>query len=537
MKRNLLIHKRGSVLVIALLTITILTLICATSLHVTSENASTGMEVTSWQQALSAAESGIDAGVRALNDDANNYSSNAWTNWVSVNQTVTSGAYGLPTTEPTSSSSPAPSAAPKPSPGATYNYLPSSRLTVTFPGSSEGPTTVSTWVTIDTAGLDKTKDTNGKQWYRIRAIGQASLPGVARVSNNRLDSDLRNTLALRFNRKTGNSSNLGPTRTLEVIMQPLSQSGWARGITLKSWISMGGGTSVIDSYNSSNSTYSTNHLYDSTKRGSHGDIGSLNSAGSSDLRSSYVYGSLSYSGSTVKNTTHVQGTISSPFSVAIPQPTPPTGAQWSSPTWTYTGGGSNPPNGGTFNAGNVVSGQPVPTYIKVNGDLTISSSGQPLHLARHDNSTTYQVYIWVTGKLTTQGSGYINQDSNVQAYWYVGGDITISGASYQNSSGYAANNTIVGYGTNNKLTISGSADFIGTFNTPGYATTISGGGSLDGALIANNLTISGGSGLHYDEALGGGGGSLAVGNFAYASWFEDNAIPNHKDQNGNYVIY
>jgi Tfp pilus assembly protein PilX len=534
MKIHAFIRERGSVLIIALLTITILTLICATSLHVTSQNATAGMEVSSWQQALTAAESGIDAAVRALNDDSQGYSNNAWTHWVSVNQTVTSGTYGLPTTEPTTSSSPTASAAPKPSPGATYNYLPSTQLTVTFPGSSEGATTVSAWVTIDTAGLDKTKDTNGKQWYRIRAAGSANLSGPTRVSNNRLDNDLRNTVALRFNRKTGSSTNLGPTRTLEVIMQPLSQNGWARGITLKSWISMGGGTSVVDSYDSSNSAKSTNHLYDSTKRQSHGDIGSLNSAGSSDLRSSYVYGSLSYSGSTVKNTTHVQGTISSPFSVAIPQPTPPTG--WPSlPAGNiFTGGGSNPPNGGVFNSGN---GPGAGKYYKINGDLTVSSSGQPMHLVQQDTSGNDEIYIWVTGKLTTSGSGYINQDQYVHVYWYVGGDITLSGQSFQNHTGLAANNTIVGYGTNNKLTISGSSDFIGTFNTPGYATTISGGGSVAGALIANNLTISGGSGLHYDEALGGGGGSLAVGNFAYASWFEDNAIPNHKDQNGNYVIY
>jgi Tfp pilus assembly protein PilX len=514
MKINCFIRERGSVLIVALLTITILTLICATTLHITSQNATTGMEVSSWQQALSAAESGIDTAIRALND-------NSWTNWISVNQTVTSGTYALPTTEPSLSPSPAPTAAPNPSPGATYNYLPSSQLTVTFPGSSEGATTVSAWTTIDTAGLDKTQDTNHKQWYRIRAVGKANLSGPARVSNNRLDNDLRNTIALRFNRKTGSSTNLGPTRTIEVIMQPLSQGGWARAVTLKSWISMGGGTSVIDSYNSSDPFKSTNHLYDSAKRQNHGDIGTLNTAGKSDLRSSNVYGNLSYSGATVKNTTNVKGTISSPFSVAIPQPTPPT---WASGTYTtYTGGGSNPPNGGAFVAYNNTT-----TYIKVNGDLTISSSGNPLNIqinGGNSGNQTANLMIWVTGKLTTSGSGYISQVAGVNVTWYVGSDITLSGTSYQNNTGYAAQNTIIGYGTSNKLTVSGSSDFIGTFNTPGYATTISGGGSIDGAIIANTLTISGGSGFHYDEALSGGGVNLAIGNFAFASWFEDNSDP------------
>jgi hypothetical protein len=534
MKQNQFIRERGTVLITALLTITIMTLICATSLLVTSQNTNSGMQVASWQQALSAAESGIDAAIRALNDDGQ---TGAWTNWVSVSQTVSSGTYVLPTVEPTAQTSPAATAKPNVSPSAKYNYLPSTALQITFPGGTEGPSTGSAWVVMDTAGMQTSQDTNHKQWYRIRSTGLANLNGVngqplvitQRIGNNRLDNDLRNTLALKFNRKTASSAQLGPTRTLEVIMQPLAAGGWARGITLKTWISMSG-SGVIDSYDSGSSSKSTNHLYDSSKRQSHGDVGTLNTAGKSDLRSTYVYGNLSYSGATVKNTTNVKGTISSPFSVAIPQPTPPT---WT-PTTTYTGGGSNPPNGGTFNAGTAAA----PAYIKVNGDLVISSSGNPLHIVQNNSSNTNNyIYVWVTGKLTTQGSGYIAQDAPVNVVWYVGGDITISGTSYQNASGYASMNSIVGYGTNNKLTVSGSADFVGTFNTPGYAATVSGGGSVNGALIANTLTISGGSGFHYDEALGGTGGSLTIGNFAYASWFEDNSDPNRKDGNGNYIIY
>src|SRR6266446_5872116 len=59
--------ERGSVLLVALLTITILTLICATSLYVTSQNANAGMQTASWQQALTGAESGVDQAIRALN--------------------------------------------------------------------------------------------------------------------------------------------------------------------------------------------------------------------------------------------------------------------------------------------------------------------------------------------------------------------------------------------------------------------------------------------------------------------------------------
>jgi len=102
-----------------MLTITILALICATSLYITSQNATSDMQTASWQQSLTAAESGVDAAIRALNNKN-------WTNWISVNQNATD----LPMTEPVPSPSPSASAAPDSS---HYNILPSSALTLKTP--------------------------------------------------------------------------------------------------------------------------------------------------------------------------------------------------------------------------------------------------------------------------------------------------------------------------------------------------------------------------------------------------------------------
>jgi hypothetical protein len=501
MKSKKQLSEQGSVLVMAMLTITILTMICATSLYVASQNASTGMQTASWQQSLTGAESGIDKAIAALN-------TGTYTGWYRANTGT------LPTVEPSPGASPTPATA---APDASqYLWLPSSQLTVSMTG-TEGATSVSSWVTIDTAGMLTTQDTNGQQWYRLRSTGQAAVAGPSRVSANTLDNNLRNTIALRFNRKGG--STLGPTRTIEVIMQPLASSLWVRGITAVNWISMSG-SGVVDSFDSTSAFKSTNGAYDASKRQNHGDMATTNST-SSDLRSTYVYGSVAYSGPAIKNTTNVQGTIATPGPSTPPAVSAPT---WAAGTYTtYSGGGSSPPNAGVFNAGNKNS----PTYIKVNGDLTVSSSGNPLNILQHDTSGSAsnpgdQIFIWVTGKLTTSGSGYINQDNNVQVTWYVGGDITISGSSYSNTSGRAANLSINGYGTNNKFTDSGSGSLIATVNAPKYATTISGGGDFMGGLIADTLTISGSGSFHYDESLKGGG-SPAIGNYAFASWFEDNS--------------
>ena len=210
----------------ALLSITVLTLICATSLYIASQNTNASMQTAGWQQSLTAAESGVDAAVRALN-------TGVWTNWVTMSQSGTS----LPSVEPAPSATPAPSGKPDTT---HYNFLPSSKLALSMQG--EGAPTVSAWVTVDTAnGLS---DSSGS-WYRIRSSGQTTFQSNSifkRVSNNRLDSDLRNTIAMNFNRKGG--SNIGPTRTIEVIMQPVPQGGSARAITLANWLQMTGGGSV-----------------------------------------------------------------------------------------------------------------------------------------------------------------------------------------------------------------------------------------------------------------------------------------------------
>jgi len=507
-------REEGSVLLIAFLTMTILTLICAVSLNVASQNANSTTQTTSWQQALAGAEAAADQAMNALN-------TTTWgptPQWYTVTGT-------LPTTQPTGGT-----AANGPPGAGQYNYCIPTPMTL----AGEASNTMSMWVTVDTAGLPV--NSSGLQGYRIRAVGSVGAPGPARVSNQKLDNDLRK-IALITDRMSGQSVGTQPmaTRRIELIAVPVTRSIWARGISLKSYVNMSGGGSV-DSFDSSNSFKSTNGLYDVTKRQNHGEIATVNSTGS-DLRSTYVYGDVQYSGPAIKNTTNVQGKISTPFAATIPATVDPTTSTW----WdnshdgvqqqsyfnggnytSYSGGGSPPVSSITVNGSSSS-----PDLIKINGDFTVPG-GQTFALTRPGGSSGTQKYvtIWVTGKFTTSGSGVINQDANVHVVWIVDGDITTSGGSYNNQSGLAGSVAFVGVGTSHKITVSGSANFIGTMNAPGFDATISGTGSYSGAIIANSLTISGGAGFHYDEALLlAYGGSSSSSNFAYASWFEDNSAP------------
>jgi hypothetical protein len=487
----------SSVLLTVLLTITILATLCFTSLYIASQNANSVAQAASWQQALGGAESAVDQAIAALN-------TGTWASWVTL-----SGA--VPNLQP--QPGPTPTGATGPPGSNQYNYLSNSLTSqvaqyqvnaITTPG--EGNNLISMWTTIDTAGLPL--DSNGHQWYRIRANATAATVGPPRISNQRLDNDLRK-IGLRFDRKTNNAiASPQATRTIEVVVQALGQSTWVRGITLKSTITMSGG-GLIDSFNSSDPFKSTNGVYDATKRQSHSDIATTNS-GNSNLNNTYVYGSLAYSGSAVKNTGDVQGTISTPFNATIPATSDPS---WTSGMWNSSVTQVNGTT--TLTAGT----QSNPTRYKLS-QINLSGSNV-LTLAANSDGTDSYIEIWVTGKMTTSGSAYITQDPKVHVTYWVDNDINLSGTSYLNQSGLAQDVTINGVGTGHNITISGSALFVGVFDAPGFNVTISGQGGVSGAVIGNSLNISGGASLHYDEALNTGGGNSAVGNYAFASWFED----------------
>ncbi len=491
-------EQEGSVLMTVILTVSILTMICATSLYIAGQNSNSAAQAGSWQEALGGAESAVDQAIAALN-------TNTWPNWVTINGSV-------PNTQPSPGAAPSASVPPT---STQYNYLASSitpqasayHVANSLTGTSEGNPTVSAWATMDTGSLPV--DGNGNQWYRIRATGTASTSGPVRVSNQSLDNDLRK-ISLRFDRRSNNAlSTPQATRSIEVVVQALAQSIWVRGITLKGAITMSG-NGTIDSYNSNDPFKSTNGLYDPTKRQSHGDVGTL-ASGNSNLGNDYVWGNLGYSGPAVKNTTHVQGTVSTPFNASAPATSDP---NWNSGSWNSSVTTVN--NSTTLTADGT---KDAPARYKVS-QINLSGNNV-LTIVGGGGATGGYIEIWVTGKMTTSGNAYIIQDSSVHATYYIDSDISVSGNGYDNNSNLAANVVLNGVGTNHSATISGNGTWIGVVNAPGFDVTLSGNGSYDGALIGNTLTISGNGSFHFDEALKGNTTDPSIGNYAFASWFED----------------
>jgi Tfp pilus assembly protein PilX len=521
-------NERGSVLVTALITITILTLICATSLYVASQNTNAGMQTASWQQALSGAESAADLAFNALNNAS--ASGSAWRGWRNVQGSP-------PSTQPSpgvgslvigAGANPTPT--PGPSPGY-YYYLVSNTTAppnstpfpnLTFSTGTEGNNSVSGWMTIDTAGLPL--DKNGNQWYRVRATGTAGVPGLKRVSNQRLDDNLRK-FSLIFDRKAGVTvSSPVASRTIEVIAAPEPKNVLAYSVVLRNSINMNGNT-FIDSFNSNNGPWSL------AQRLNHATVATTNST-NSNLHNEALYGSLAYSGPTIAGTGGVTGTISTPFNASpSPAPTP----VWTTTPNTYTGA---PALAGLLAATGTGWGVNA-TQVKINGDFI--TNGGTLTIANGNGSNPAYIEIWVTGQFSTTNA--LTQSQGVYVKWYVNGNISTGGGSYvnQNTASYTS---FIGLGSRQgnppsetgTVSISGNSNMVAVVNAPGYDVTITGTGDMSGSLTANSLSMIGSGDFHYDEALAPPNSSNSIANYSFASWFEDNSDPGRKDQNGNAIL-
>jgi hypothetical protein len=113
--------------------------------------------------------------------------------------------------------------------------------------------------------------------------------------------------------------------------------------------------------------------------------------------------------------------------------------------------------------------------------------------------------LYVNGNFTTSGSGFVYVAPGASLKLYIAGTLTVSGTGVMNGSGYAHDLSIYGLGTaKSNWAYSGSSAFIGTVYSPYDQFTFSGSAGASGSFTANNVVISGGAAVHYDESLNGG---------------------------------
>ena len=230
-RRPLFVKSNGSVLIVVLSTVVILSFAGAAMLRMASGRFRNTLQTAAWQEAIYSAEAGADMAVAALQKGD-------WTGWQKK-----SGA-SVSTAPPSSSASP---------PAASDVNVYTTTLTHT---SGMGGSQSAVLVEIDAPSA--LSDSSG-QWYRVRSTGVAELPGsrglgyepVLALENGTRQSahDKLRRFALISDRSKGLLTGRGQAvRTIEVIIQPPAAGGaWDRAITSKTIVHGAAGFTIDSS--------------------------------------------------------------------------------------------------------------------------------------------------------------------------------------------------------------------------------------------------------------------------------------------------
>ncbi len=472
--------KAGSVLVWTVLVIALLSLIAVETLRLVTIKYQNALQTSTWQEALLAAESGIDVAIVELRKSLYPQPNNAWDGW--NNQ-----------------------------PG--NNVAGYELTTVPNAGLNGTPMTIETNVDAPAQLIDST---NSWQYYRIRTVGTIPITGPARASDNPQDTKLRR-LSLRWERFTNGLlmphliSAPQVSRRIEAVVRPVS--AFDQAIMSVGVVDLTNQNIVIDSYDSSDPTKSTNGLYDPAKRQENGDVatdGQLIEAGNAQ-----IFGDVATNAGTVSGAANITGVERTDFY----QEPIPVGA----PSWNSTNSSVTSVTGTTTITANATKGSAASRYvlseISIDGNKTLTLAGNP------DGSQTY-VEIYVTGDINVNGVGQIVIQPGVAATIYFAGNVDISGNGFLNSNNQPGDLMLYGIqpptGTSDHVNIGGNSQITASVYAPGHDVTVNGSGTnghVYGSIVGKTVTMTGVSNLHYDEQLGSRG---MINNYKIVSWFEDN---------------
>lgn len=470
-------HTSGSALLFALICTIILSVFVAETIRLVGNKYRNVYHAASWQESLLAAESGVDVAMVELRKSLANPTA-AWQSpWSGIAPGAGTTSYSLS--------------------GLTY--------------SGEGGTKMTMQIYVDAPS--QLVDSNGWQYYRIRAIGTNTVPGPPRTTDEKRDATLRK-LSLLVDRFSGNRV-LSPqvSRKIEVIARPASPFNAA--ILARGLINITDQNVVVDSYDSRDSTKSTLGQYDINKRQSNGDVasdGTLISAGNA-----YIYGDVATNNGNATGIANVTGTIRTDFYQDVPLVKPPT---WATVT-SNTGQVSNT----STRAANAVKGAAryIISSISISGNNTFTVTGDP-------SGTPTYAEIWVQGGISVSGNAQIILQDGVIATFYVQDDVKVSGNGISNGNTSTHTNrpgNVMIYGLTptdgHKLNISmsGNGQIEAGVYAPGADITLDGGGSggaFYGAVVGDTVKLTGVERFHYDESMTASG---AITDYRIASWFED----------------
>jgi len=330
---------------------------------------------------------------------------------------------------------------------------------------------------------------------------------------------------------------LGPgyiSRTIRVVVT--NQPTFASAIQAKSTLTFSG-SSVVDSFDSSNTNGSSGGLYDPAKRGANANVVTDSQAKPAvELsESAHIYGRLNVGpggtvttsgtatvGDLVWSASHSgieSGYTNDDTNIAFPDAVLPSVFSSSTSFFAPMSGMANGTNytyvlaGRSYNLPTLtLSGAQAmlvngPAVLSVGGSINLRR-GSYIYLAP---GASLQLYGG-TG-ISVGGRSYIYIAPGASLQLYGGGASTTLSGSVINATGNAANFSYYGLTNNTTLSYSGSSPFIGTVYAPEASFTFSGAGGMYGAAVVDSYTLSGSTSFHYDQALSGSSGHTA--HFSY----------------------
>lgn len=303
----------------------------------------------------------------------------------------------------------------------------------------------------------------------------------------------------------------GPATSRAIQIWLKKRSSYSRAIVAKRQITMNGG-SYIDSFDSSDPSKSTGGQYDPAKRQANGGVASISSSEQAILADT-IYGTAATGSSgTMLLTGSIGPTLDS--SQRVTTPTAAESKGWLThdfdlevPNVTLPAGLSS-----TYNLGAIKTMTRIPSGNWQAQSLDSTSPSRPIIIDGH-------VRLYVTGTIRISGGGYLEISPGGSLELYVGGDVSVSGNGVVNNNGLARNNVWYGLPSSTTWAVTGNGQWVGIVYAPQVSATFGSSNGVCGSFVVDNLTVTGGSGLHYDESLAGWGGGVNRG-YTAGTWQE-----------------
>ena len=309
------------------------------------------------------------------------------------------------------------------------------------------------------------------------------------------------------------------TRTLQVATKPKSITGSAGGMVARATINLKGSGIFMDSFDSSNTNYSTGGMYDPNKARDRAQVTVLSSATNAvqvdnGTIKGYVHtppgGTVTIGSGAVGDATWIAGKKAGIETGHVVQDTATAAAEVSLPlgtSWQAPIAGKYKING--FNYKYSLNNAAAWKISSLSGSVYISSPG---------------VVLYVDSTLSIGSGEQILLAPGASVSLYVGApDANLGGNGVVNQGGRAKDFIYYGLPSNKSFGLSANAAFTGSINAPSADFKLGGGGNntydFAGACVVNSVVMNGHFNFHYDESLPNTAAPVSSG-FVAMSWDE-----------------